>query len=74
LMKQKKAGRMINVSSISGQTDGIRNSPTYAVSKSGVLSLTKSFVKLGAKENITVNTLALGLINTDKEVCFEVGL
>jgi 3-oxoacyl-[acyl-carrier protein] reductase len=65
MMISRKHGRIINMSSISGQVGGIRTSPAYAVSKSGVLCLTKSFAKLGAKENITVNAVSPGLIDTE---------
>ena len=65
LMQKKRSGRIISISSISGQVGGIRTSPAYAASKSGILSLTKSFAKLGAKENITANAIAPGIIDTE---------
>lgn len=64
LMKKQQYGRIVNISSISGQVGGIRTSPAYAASKAGILSLTKSFAKLGAADNITVNAVAPGLIDT----------
>lgn len=65
LMQREKYGRIVNMSSISGQVGGIRTSPAYAASKAGMLSLTKSFAKLGANKNVTVNAIAPGLIDTD---------
>lgn len=65
LMQAKKYGKVISVSSISGQVGGIRTSPAYAASKAGILSITKSFAKLGATDNITVNSLAPGIIDTE---------
>lgn len=65
LMKKRQYGRIVNISSISGQVGGIRTSPAYAASKSGILSITKSLAKLGAKENITVNSIAPGIVNTE---------
>lgn len=65
LMQKQRYGKIVNVSSISGQVGGIRTSPAYAASKAGILSITKSFAKLGAKDNITVNAVAPGLIDTE---------
>lgn len=64
LMQKQKYGKVINVSSISGQVGGIRTSPAYAASKAGILSITKSFAKLGAVDDITVNAIAPGIIDT----------
>lgn len=64
LMQKQKYGKVINVSSISGQVGGIRTSPAYAASKAGILSITKSFAKLGATDDITVNAIAPGIIDT----------
>ena len=65
LMQKNQYGKIINVSSISGQVGGIRTSASYAASKGGIISITKSFAKIGAKENITVNSIAPGIIDTD---------
>ena len=64
MMQEQKYGKVISVSSISGQVGGIRTSPAYAASKAGILSVTKSFAKLGATDNITVNAIAPGIIDT----------
>jgi len=65
LMKRNGYGRIVNVGSISGQVGGIRTSPAYSVSKAGVMCLTKSLAKSGAKDRITVNSIAPGIITTD---------
>jgi 3-oxoacyl-[acyl-carrier protein] reductase len=65
LMKEHGYGRIVNMASISGQVGGIRTSPAYAASKAGLICITKSFAKLGAKLGITVNALAPGLVDTD---------
>lgn len=65
LMQEKQYGRIVNMASIAGQVGGIRTSPAYAASKAGIICITKSFAKLGAKQGITVNALSPGLVDTD---------
>lgn len=65
MMRAQKYGRIINFASISGQVGGIRTSPAYALSKAGMLCLTKSLAKGTAKDNITVNSVSPGIIDTD---------
>lgn len=65
LMEKQEYGRIVNMASIAGQVGGIRTSPAYAASKAGIICITKSFAKLGAKKGITVNALSPGLVDTD---------
>ena len=65
MMQEQQYGRIVNMASIAGQVGGIRTSPAYAASKAGIICITKSFAKLGAKEGITVNALSPGLVDTD---------
>ena len=65
LMLKNKYGKIINVSSIAGQVGGIRTSPAYAASKAAILALTKSFAKLGAMHNMTVNAISPGIVDTN---------
>jgi len=62
-MMKNKSSRIVNISSMSGQIAG----PTlnYAVSKAGVISLTKCTARYGAKYNIHVNAVAPGMLLTD---------
>ena len=62
---KKSGGRIINISSGSGQYHGPKT-VHYAVSKSGVNSLTKVIARYGAKNNILVNAIAPGVILTDQ--------
>ncbi len=62
-MRAAKWGRIINLS-IAAQTGGIIG-PHYAASKAGLLGLTRSWAQLFAKEGITANAIAPGLIDTD---------
>ncbi|MDR1953340.1 MAG: 3-oxoacyl-[acyl-carrier-protein] reductase [Clostridiales Family XIII bacterium] len=64
LMTKNRAGRVINLSSVSG----LRGNPgqvNYSASKAGLVGMTLSAAKeLGAR-NITVNAVAPGFIETD---------
>jgi 3-oxoacyl-[acyl-carrier protein] reductase len=63
-MRSARWGRIINLSSIAAQTGGIIG-PHYAASKAGILGLTRSYAAQFAKEGITANSIAPGLIETD---------
>lgn len=65
LMMEQKAGRIINVSSISAYTGGVSGSVQYAASKGGMISMTKTLARDLAPYNITVNAIAPGQIETD---------
>lgn len=65
LMMQQKYGRIVSLASLAGQVGGIRTSPAYAASKAGIICLTKSLAKAGAKAGVTVNAIAPGLVDTD---------
>ena len=63
-MLERKYGRIVNVSSIGG----IRARPysiAYAVSKAGMIMLTKSLAEALADQNVRVNGIAPGLTDTD---------
>jgi 3-oxoacyl-[acyl-carrier protein] reductase len=63
-MRQRRWGRIINLSSVAAQLGGIVG-PHYAASKAGALGLTHSYATLLAREGITVNAIAPALIETD---------
>ena len=57
-------GRVINISSVNGQR-GAFGQANYAASKAGIIhGSTKSLALEFAKENITVNTVLPGYLNT----------
>ena len=63
-MRQKRFGRIINISSIIGQK-GNAGQVNYAAAKAGDLGFTKALAQEGASKGITVNAICPGYINTD---------
>ena len=64
IMKKQNYGRIINISSISGQYGGPRT-VHYAVSKAGLITLGHCLARFGAPYNITCNNIAPGIISTE---------
>ncbi len=63
-MRGKGYGRIVNISSINGQT-GQMGQTNYAAAKAGVIGFTKSLARECANKGITVNAIAPGYINTE---------
>ncbi len=63
-MMKNDGGSILNITSISGVT-GMLGQSNYSASKAGMIGLTKSLAKEVASRKITVNALALGLIETE---------
>jgi 3-oxoacyl-[acyl-carrier protein] reductase len=63
-MMKRRAGRIINMSSVVGLT-GNRGQVNYAASKAGLIGLTKSVAKELASRNVLCNAVAPGFIETD---------
>jgi 3-oxoacyl-[acyl-carrier protein] reductase len=57
-LKKSKAGRIINVSSISGRTVHAASSPAYGAAKAGVTQLTRFLAFQLGPDNITANSIA----------------
>ena len=63
-MRQRKWGRIINLSSVAAQTGGAVGAH-YAASKAGIIGLTHSCAASLIRDGITVNAIAPALIETD---------
>jgi 3-oxoacyl-[acyl-carrier protein] reductase len=61
---KRKSGRIVNITSVSGQT-GVPGQTNYSASKAGVIGFTKALAREVAKTKIAVNAVAPGFIATD---------
>lgn len=64
IMVKQKAGKIINMASVSGVT-GNAGQVNYSSAKAGVIGMTRSVAKELASRNINVNAVAPGFIKTD---------
>jgi acetoacetyl-CoA reductase len=63
-MRERKFGRIINISSVNGQL-GQFGQTNYSASKSGIFGFSKALARESAARGITVNCIAPGYIETD---------
>src|SRR5437870_10583749 len=63
-MRERKFGRVINISSINGQKGQIGQS-NYSAAKAGDLGFTKALAQESARSGITVNAICPGYIGTE---------
>lgn len=63
-MLKQRAGRIINITSVSGIL-GNAGQANYAASKAGIIGLTKTMARELASRGITVNGVAPGFVDTD---------
>ena len=64
IMVRQRRGAILNIASISGVV-GMAGQTNYSASKAGLIGFTKALAKEVARRNITVNALALGMIETE---------
>jgi len=63
-MREKKYGRIINISSINAQAGQVGQT-NYSAAKAGIIGFTKALARESAPKNITVNAIAPGYVMTD---------
>ncbi|MBX3265959.1 MAG: 3-oxoacyl-[acyl-carrier-protein] reductase [Acidobacteria bacterium] len=64
MIKNENGGSIVNITSVSGVV-GMLGQTNYSASKAGLIGLTKALAKEVASRMITVNALALGLVETE---------
>ncbi|MBN2390087.1 MAG: 3-oxoacyl-[acyl-carrier-protein] reductase [Anaerolineae bacterium] len=69
-MVRQRAGRIINISSVSGLMGQVGQA-NYSAAKAGMIGLTKSMAREFAARGITVNAVAPGLISTDMTAALD---
>jgi 3-oxoacyl-[acyl-carrier protein] reductase len=62
-MRERKCGKIINITSVQGQI-GTIGASNYVAAKAGVIGFTKAVAREVARSGITVNAVSLGFINT----------
>lgn len=62
-MQKRKFGRIVNVSSVTAFNGGV-GSAAYVASKAGIIAQTKSFARKFGPDNIIINTVCPGMIDT----------
>jgi 3-oxoacyl-[acyl-carrier protein] reductase len=64
LMKAKNSGRIINITSITGEIGSAGQAP-YVAAKAGVIGLTKTLAREYASRGVTANAVSPGYIDTE---------
>ena len=65
IMRDQRAGRIIQISSVVGHQGALKGFVHYAAAKSGLLGFTKTLARTLAPYGITVNAVAPGIVETE---------
>ena len=65
-MMERKDGRIINITSISGQRGGLSGDVDYSAAKAGIMGFTRALARWAAPSGILVNAIAPGYIVTEQ--------
>ena len=68
MISNETTGAVLNITSQASRTGGFGTNTSYAASKGGLVTLTKSFARHAAKYNIRVNAISPGFINNEMMV------
>ncbi|SHI24069.1 3-oxoacyl-[acyl-carrier protein] reductase [Sporobacter termitidis DSM 10068] len=66
-MQKNRFGRIVNITSVTG-VNGAYSTPGYTASKAAAICQTKAFAKKYGKDNITVNSIAPGMVDTPMKI------
>lgn len=66
-MLKRKEGRIINITSISGQRGGFSCDVDYSAAKAGIMGFTRALARWAAPHGILVNAVAPGYIETQMQ-------
>lgn len=69
-MRERSFGRIVNISSINGQT-GQFGQTNYSAAKAGIHGFTMALAKEGARKNVTVNSVAPGYVETEMTAAIQ---
>jgi NAD(P)-dependent dehydrogenase (short-subunit alcohol dehydrogenase family) len=64
IMRAQHYGKIVNISSLAGESGGIMTGADYAASKGGLLALTRKLALEAAADSINVNAIAPGTTRT----------
>ncbi len=70
-MKERRYGRIVNISSTTGAVSGVAGDAAYAAAKAGVVGLTRAVALEVAPSGVTVNAVAPGWIETGSQTARE---
>jgi 3-oxoacyl-[acyl-carrier protein] reductase len=64
-MLDRREGRIINITSISGQRGGLSGDVDYSAAKAGIIGFTRALARWAAPRGVLVNAIAPGYIETE---------